>query len=168
MFETFVSLLSLLLFVITSVTLPVSQRIQDFTDSKNSPQVQLKLEENINFRHKREIRESLCAISSKLVDVRDLLKYAKSIFDDDKGRNKTDLLIGNMRKGSNLYKTSLPASVRQIIRIEECGDEANVGFQTIACVQKYSEITVKINTTDKQTLRYPSFCALEIVNLLEK
>jgi hypothetical protein len=156
LFNTFITLLSLLTALTGAARLPNTVRNQHEINSN----------EDVKNLVKRETRDSFCANSVKTVDVRDLLHYLEPICDATKSEGEMESIRNNIEKVSKLYDSFLPERkyLQQQIRIEKCncGDETATDVQKFSCVQKYTEITIKMKGKEKKTFSYPSFCSTVI------
>lgn len=150
----------------TANTLKI-QHNNDSSDSKKMPKTQSKLKEKLKHRLKRETQETLCAISVKTVDVRDLEKYSRPLCGNPQiNIAEVKTTNTNIQEASKVYKMFLPLAetFEQKITIEKCNCEnpPSSDVRRFSCVQKYSKIKIRIKETEDKTFEYPSFCALKI------
>jgi hypothetical protein len=115
-----------------------------------------------------ENRNSFCPTSKKSIEVKDLALN----FTADTHRSEVDMIEikRNIKEASEIYEKYLPSKyiVEQKISVEECNCDQKVSEnlgEAFSCVQKYTEITISIKDQITQKYLYPSYCAMEPLNI---
>lgn len=105
--------------------------------------------------------DSICSSSSRHVEVRNLVAFKIESSDEVKTKDGTPRINEKFKNVAEIFKKYLPrtAVFQQGLTIKECKTTSNLG-QTFLCVQKYTEVKLKIEGTAHQSFRIPSGCSL--------